>query len=72
MSISATTPSRYLLAAARIVLSHDQFNNGYLPDFHGDRTGCVPIPDKVVDTLKGLLKYFPMLSSFFLSFRGCS
>ncbi|CAF4277865.1 unnamed protein product [Rotaria sp. Silwood2] len=52
MTISATTPSRYLLAAARIVLTHDQFNNGYLPDFRGDKTGRVPIPEAAVMKLK--------------------
>ena len=66
MTVSGTTPGRYLLAIARIVLTPDQFNNGYLPDFHGDRTGRVPISQKSADTLRGFFKYLPILSSFFL------
>ncbi|UJR18734.1 hypothetical protein I4U23_005641 [Adineta vaga] len=52
MTLPATTPSRYLLSIARIVLTDGQFNNGYLPDFRGDRTGRVPIPEEAVEKLK--------------------
>ncbi len=58
MTINATTPSRYLLAIARVILTHEQFTNGYLPDFRGDRTGRVPIPEQAVMKLKGLSIYF--------------
>lgn len=42
-----------MLQAARVVLTDEQFTNGYLPDFRGNREGRVPIPETAVNTLKG-------------------
>jgi hypothetical protein len=42
-----------LLSAARVVLTDEQFNNGYLPDFRGDKEGRLPIPQERVDKLRG-------------------
>lgn len=53
MTLPGKTASRFLLSAARIVLSHDQFVNGYLPDFRGNKDGRVPIPQAAVDQLRG-------------------
>lgn len=69
MSLPGKTASRFLLAAARVVLTNDQFINGYLPDFRGDKTGRVPIPQESVDKLKGkfLLSFLVLFSYYFLS-----
>lgn len=53
LSLPGKTASRFLLSAARIVLTDQQFNNGYLPDFRGNKAGRVPIPQESVDKLKG-------------------
>ena len=53
MSLPGRTASRYLLSAARVVLTNEQFTNGYLPDFRGNKVGRVPIPPEAVKTLRG-------------------
>lgn len=53
MTLPGKTAGRFLLAAARVVLTNEQFNNGYLPDFRGSKVGRVPIPAESVETLKG-------------------
>ena len=60
MTLKGKTPSRFLLNAARVVLSNEQFANGYLPDYVGDKSGKVPIPQECVDKLKGFnnIDYF--------------
>ena len=55
MTLPGKTASRFLLTAARIVLTEEQFTNGYLPDFRGDKTGRVPISQESVDKLRGLV-----------------
>ncbi|CAF3884811.1 unnamed protein product [Adineta steineri] len=52
MTLLGKTASRYLLSAARVVLTDEQFTNGYLPDFHGNKQGRVAIPQESVDTLR--------------------
>lgn len=53
MTLPGKTASRFLLSAARVVLTDEEFTNGYLPDFRGDKTGRVPIPQESVDQLRG-------------------
>ena len=53
MSLPGKTAGRFLLSAARVVLTDEQFNRGYLPDFRGNRVGRVPIPPESVEKLKG-------------------
>ena len=65
MTLPGTTASRFLLAAARVVLTNDQFSNGYLPDFRGNKAGRVPIPQESVDKLKGM-NTFSLLFSLHL------
>lgn len=55
LSLPGKTASRFLLSAARIVLTDEQYKNGYLPDFRGNKTGRVPIPEDAVNKLKGLI-----------------
>ena len=55
MSLPGKTASRFLLAAARVVVSNEQFTNGYLPDFRGNKSGRIPIPQESVDKLRGSL-----------------
>lgn len=57
MSLPGKTPSRFLLSAARVVLTTDEFTNGYLPDFRGNKEGRVPIPQDSVQQLKGKQTY---------------
>lgn len=57
MTLKGTTASRFLLAAAKVVLTDDEYNKGYLPDFRGDKIGRVPIPQESVDKLKGANAY---------------
>lgn len=61
MTLPGKTASRFLLAVARIVLTNEQFNNGYLPDFRGDKTGRVPIPQESVDKMKGASMFTSIL-----------
>ena len=56
-------PSRFLLAAAGIVLTDEQFTNGYLLHYRGDKEGCVPVPQQSVDTLRSCLKYIFILKA---------
>ena len=67
MTLPGKTASRFLLSAARVVLTDEQFTNGYLPDFRGDKKGRVPIPQESVDKLRGFLKYL----LFYLVFLFC-
>ena len=53
MTLPGKTASRFLLSAARVVLSNEEFTNGYLPDFRGSKVGKVPIPQEAVDKLRG-------------------
>lgn len=57
MTLPGKTPSRFLLSAARVVLTTDEFTNGYLPDFRGNKDGRVPIPQDSVQQLKGRQTY---------------
>ncbi|CAF1220236.1 unnamed protein product, partial [Didymodactylos carnosus] len=52
MTLPGKTASRYVLSAARIVLTDEQYTNGYLPDFRGDKSGRVPVPQESVDKLR--------------------
>lgn len=58
MSLPGKTPSRFLLSAARVILTNDEFINGYLPDFRGSKEGRVPIPEESVRRLKGIVEEF--------------
>ena len=53
MTLPGKTASRFLLSAARVVLTNEEFTNGYLPDFRGNKNGRVPIPQESVDKLRG-------------------
>lgn len=64
MGLRGKTASRFLLSAARIVLTDEQFTNGYLPDFRGEKEGRVAIPQESVDKLRGFL-----IIIFILSFK---
>ena len=55
MTLPGKTASRFLLSAARIVLTDEQYTNGYLPDFRGDKSGRVEIPQEVINTLRSIL-----------------
>jgi hypothetical protein len=77
MTLPGKTASRFLLSAARIVLTNEEFTNGYLPDFRGNKNGRVAIPQESVDKLGGQRIYlrlpFDLLT--FLSFnrsRACA
>ncbi|CAF1538688.1 unnamed protein product [Adineta ricciae] len=52
LTLSGTTASRYMLAAARVVLTQEQYENGYLPDFRGDKENRVEIEQDRVDKLR--------------------
>ncbi|CAF1571954.1 unnamed protein product [Didymodactylos carnosus] len=56
MTLPGKTASRYVLSAARIVLTDEQYTNGYLPDFRGDKSGRVPIPQESVDKLRAAVR----------------
>jgi hypothetical protein len=58
MLLPGKTASRFLLAAARVVLTDDEFTNGYLPDFRGNKSGRVPIPQESVEKLRGSTFFF--------------
>ncbi len=58
LALRGNTPSRYLLNVARVILTPEQFNNGYLPDFRGNKTDRVPIPQEIVKKLQGLFMHF--------------
>ena len=74
MTLPGKTASRFLLAAARVVLTDAEFTNGYIPDFRGNKVGRVPISQESVDKLRGfesiLLSFNILLYSF--SFRRSS
>ena len=55
MTLPGKTASRFLLSAARIVLTDEEFTNGYLPDFRGDKTGRVTISEEAVKKLRRTL-----------------
>ncbi|CAF5155944.1 unnamed protein product, partial [Rotaria sp. Silwood1] len=52
MTLRGKTASRFLLSAARIVLTDAEFTRGYLSDFHGTTENHVPIPQESVDLLQ--------------------
>ena len=73
MSLPGRTASRYLLSAARVVLTSEQFTNGYLPDFRGNKIGRVPIPPEAVKTLRGCRTCLCVsLMNRRSLYRGCS
>ncbi|CAF3561293.1 unnamed protein product [Rotaria socialis] len=57
MTLPGKTASRFLLSAARVVLTNEQFSNDYLPDFRGDKADRVVIPQESVEKLRGFLIY---------------
>ncbi|CAF3300774.1 unnamed protein product [Rotaria sp. Silwood2] len=57
LTLPGKTASRFLLSAARVVLTDEQYTNGYLPDFRGNKSGRVPIPQESVNKLRGFIKY---------------
>lgn len=70
LALRGSTPSRYLLNVARVILMPEQFNNGYLPDFRGNKIDRVPIPEETVKKLRGLFMHFFLLI-FIIFFRCC-
>lgn len=74
MTLPGKTASRFLLSAARVVLTNEEFTNGYLPDFRGNKNGRVPIPQEAVDKLRGQQIYLRLLFDLltFLSFNRSS
>ena len=56
MTLGGTTPSRFMLNCARVILSPEQLRNGFVPDFSGSREGRIPIDESQVQTLKGTVK----------------
>ena len=62
MTLPSKTASRFLLSAARVVLTDEEFTNGYLPDFRGDRTGRVAISEEAVKKLRSTLNIFMYLT----------
>ena len=74
MTLPGKTASRFLLSAARVVLSNEEFTNGYLPDFRGNKSGRVPIPQEAVDKLRGCRIHLlaSIHRNYFFSNRSCS
>jgi hypothetical protein len=52
MTLPGKTASRFLLSAARVVLTDEQFTRGYLPDFRGNTKDRVAIPQESVALLQ--------------------
>ncbi|CAF0881002.1 unnamed protein product [Didymodactylos carnosus] len=45
MTLDGKTPTRFMLNVARVMLESDQFTNGYLPDFKGEKLSRIPIDE---------------------------
>lgn len=66
MTLGGTTPSRFMLNCARVILSPEQLRNGFVPDFGGSKDGRIPIDESQVDKLKGMSKEHNESFYFFL------
>ena len=54
MTLDETTSSRFTLNRARVILSSEQLENGFVPDFGGSKEGRVPIDESQVEKLKSI------------------